>query len=209
MGDSDISEELLRNTGETLALFDQAMTGFEHPAAHRAHRWKLTQVAQHEDSIELVRDASHRRLLSWAYAQYRKIDTCNLQQLQWQFIHGDPNPENLLVEDNRIVGLLDFGDSCHNPRICDLAICLPYLMMDQADPQATARLVVGGYESVLPLSALERECLFPLVLGRLANTLSVAAQRRRIEPDHPNWFVSEERAWRLLARLQRFDHLLI
>jgi hypothetical protein len=49
---------------------------------------------------------------------------------------------------------------------------------------------------------LEHELLWPLMLGRLASTISMAVLRRQIDPDHPNWFVSEAKAWRLLEQLR-------
>jgi hypothetical protein len=54
----------------------------------------------------------------------------------------------------------------------------------------------------------------PLVCGRLAVTVSMAAERRQIDPSHPAWFISEQVAWDLLAFLrnlgagQGIKHLL-
>ncbi|MDZ4731768.1 MAG: phosphotransferase [Xanthomonadales bacterium] len=198
----DISDNIRRNVGISLARFDQAMKEFDHPAAHRNHRWDLTQARQHERAMELVNDTQNAQLLGWAFACYKKINTGKLKQVKWQFIHGDANPENILMQDDQVIGLLDFGDSCHNPRICELAICLPYLMMDQPDPLAAAKPVIEGYESISPLTELELELLWPLVLGRIATTISVATKRRQLDSNHPNWFVSEARAWQLLGQLR-------
>ena len=51
----------------------------------------------------------------------------------------------------------------------------------------------------------ELAVLFPLVCGPLCTTLSIAAERRQIAPDHPNWFVTEERAWALVEKLYPID----
>ncbi|HLF29882.1 MAG TPA: phosphotransferase, partial [Xanthomonadales bacterium] len=111
-------------------------------------------------------------------------------------------PENIRVVDGQVIGLLDFGDSCFNPAVCELAICLAYQMMNQADPWAVARSIIDGYESLRPLSTQEKALLEPLVCGRLAASLSVATERRRIDQGNANWFVSETPAWSLLARLR-------
>jgi hypothetical protein len=42
---SDISKHLRFDLGKSLARFDQALAGFEHPAAHRQHRWNLADAA--------------------------------------------------------------------------------------------------------------------------------------------------------------------
>jgi len=202
LAQSDISKGIRISLGKTLAEFDLAVALFDHPAAHRLHRWDLTRAYQHFDNLSLVADPVKRTLLSWAQDQYTKLVTGNISQVNWQFIHGDANPENILIDGDRVVGLLDFGDSCFNPRICELAICLPYLMMEQQDPIAAALPVVHAYNKSSALSSAELNLLWPLILGRLATTISVATARRQMDPDHPNWFVSEQHAWSLLEQLR-------
>lgn len=205
---TDISTLLRFNLGETLARFDLAMAGFDHPAAHRRHRWDLAAAEQHRAKTAWVEDPEKRTLLRWAFAQMTNCISAVLPGLPWQFIHGDANPENIRVAGDRVVGLLDFGDSCYNPAVCDLAICLAYQMMDQVDPWTAAAPVIAGFESVRPLASSERRILLPLVCGRLAVTICVASERRRIDADNANWFVSENPAWRLLSYLQSSGNVL-
>ena len=198
----DISRQMRLDLGTVLARFDLAMLGFDHPQAHRKHRWDLADAGQHQARVNLVQEPEKRELLAWAFAQWTNFASPFLAALPWQFIHGDGNPENIRLVDGRVIGLLDFGDSCYNPAVCELAICLAYQMMNQADPWAVARSIIDGYESLRPLSTQEKALLEPLVCGRLAASLSVATERRRIDQGNANWFVSETPAWSLLARLR-------
>jgi len=198
---SDISNELLENVGVSVAEFARAMQDFDHPAAHRNHRWNLAESLQHEDKIELIEAPEKRELLTWAFGIFRAVRPA-LDDLPWQFIHGDAHDENLLVAGGRVVGLIDFGDCCHNPTVGDLAICLTYLMMRGDNPLAIARAIRRGYESVRPLLPAERDVLYPLICGRLAVSLCIANARKRIDPDNPNWFGGEARTWRFLRVLQ-------
>ena len=204
---SDISEGLRTSVGRSVAALGQSLATFDHPAAHRSHRWDLTRADQHKGAMDLLRDPQQRALLEWAFEQWSSKAAAYFDRLPWQFIHGDLNPENILVENGRISGILDFGDCGFNPAVCDLAICLAYQMMEQADPLAVAAQVVAGYQSLRRLSPTEESVLLPLALGRLAVTISVATARRQLDADHPNWFVSEASAWRLLARLSALDDL--
>ena len=199
---SDISEDLRFELGKSLARFDQALADFDHPAAHRQHRWNLADAGQHLGKVALIADPPRRELLSWALDQFTQTIAPLLKSLPWQFIHGDGNPENIRIQNGRVSGLLDFGDSCYNPAVCELAICLAYQMMDVADPMKTAEQVISGYESVRPLSAAERSVLLPLACTRLAVSLCVAAERRTIDASNSNWFVTEAPAWRLLEWLR-------
>jgi len=177
------------------------MQGFDHPAAHRNHRWNLAEAGQHRDKISLVEDPEKQALLAWGFDAWERVKN-DLKSLQWQFIHGDMNRENILVRGDRVTGLVDFGDSCFNPVVCDLAICLAYVMMDRDDPLETAAIVTGAYHEIRPLTEAELSVLLPLVCGRLAVSIAVSMSRRRIAPDNPNWFGSEKSAWDLLVTLR-------
>jgi Ser/Thr protein kinase RdoA (MazF antagonist) len=198
---SDISIKLLKNTGKSLAAFDRAIEGFNHPAAHRNHRWNLAEAGQHVDKTSLVENEIHRDNVAWAFDLWKEVKPL-LGSLPHQVIHGDGNPENLLAEGDRIVGLVDFGDCCYAPRICELAICLAYLMMDRDDPMEAAGAVIDGYCSLIDLTEQELGVLFALVCGRLAVTVCMASARQQEDPENPTWFTSLAPALELLAKLR-------
>ena len=198
---SDISDELLKNVGISLAQYNLAMLGFDHPAAHRNHRWNLAEAGQHRDKISLLEDPEKQALLAWGFDAWEEVKS-NLKSLPWQFIHGDMNRENILVRGDWVTGLVDFGDSCFNPVVCDLAICLAYIMMDRADPLETAAIVTRAYHEIKPLNEAELSVLLPLICGRLVTSNAISTSRRGIDPDNPNWFGGEDSAWDLLTTLR-------
>lgn len=198
---SDISDELLFDLGKSLAKFNLAMQGFDHPAADRVHRWNLAAAEQHESKISFIDEAEKRQLLEWAFGMWRE-SKARLAGLPWQFIHGDAHDENVLVEAGQVSGLIDFGDCCYNPTVCELAICLTYLMMRGADPLHIAGVITAGYRQLRPLSAGELGMVYPLVCARLAVSVCVANKRKTIDPTNPNWFGGEAAAWRMMRRLQ-------
>lgn len=211
---SDISTDLAQDVGNVIALFDLTMENFDHPAAHRNHQWDLTEAGQHECKIELIDDPERQELLAWAFQIWFSDAQPKLSALPQQFIHGDAHDDNILLNRGRVSGLLDFGDSGFNPTICELATCLPYLMMGRDNPLEIAAGIVTAYHSTRPLCAEEISVLMPLVCGRLAVSVAMAAARRRISPHHPAWFISEEGAWGLLGFLRTtgaglgIEHLL-
>lgn len=200
---SDISDRTLHDVGRTVAGFNRVMQDFEHPAARRKHRWNLADAAQHAAKIVLVSATDKRELLDWAFTAWRAVKQ-RLGSLPWQFVHGDAHDENVLVQDEQVSGLIDFGDCCHNPTVCDLATCITYMMM-RGDPLHIARVILEGYEEVRPLSAAERGTLYPLVCGRLAASLCILNERKTIDPHNPNWFGGEGRTWELLYRMRKLS----
>jgi len=201
---TDISEKLIENVGETLGRYHSAMQGFDHPAAHRNHRWNLVEAGQHRKKIELLKDPLQKDLMGWGFDTWEGARDA-LKSMPWQFIHGDMNRENILVKEGKVTGLVDFGDACYNPAVCDVAICLTYMMMDRESPLEAKDVLIGGYRKIQPLSDEELGVLLPLVCGRLASSIAVSTARREIDPDNPNWFGSEDSAWKLLNML---THLL-
>ena len=197
----DISVSLLQSVGKSLARFCKVMQGFDHPAARRDHRWNLATAGRHEKTIQWFGGGQQQELLAWAFRGWRRAQNC-FDSLHWQFVHGDAHDENWMVEHGRVTGLIDFGDCCYNPAICDLAICLAYLMMRGAEPLPIAVAVSEGYKEVRALAADELAVLYPLICARLAVSLCVAMERKAIDPSNPNWFGGEESAWRLLRQLR-------
>jgi Ser/Thr protein kinase RdoA (MazF antagonist) len=198
---TDISVNLFKNAGEAVALYNQAMRDFDHPAARRDHRWNLATAGRHELGVAGFDEPDRRSLLKWAFRGWHAMRG-RLERLPWQFIHGDAHDENLLVQGERVSGLVDFGDCGHNPAICDLAICLTYLMMRDSDPLFVAAVVTEGYRSVRPVSGAELAALYPLICARLAVSLCVARERAAIDPTNPNWFGDVKSTWLLLQRLR-------
>ncbi|MBT8059248.1 MAG: hypothetical protein KJO33_06610, partial [Gammaproteobacteria bacterium] len=69
-------------------------------------------------------------------------------------------------------------------------------------PFEAAARVAAAYGAERSLSDIEQAVLFPLVCARLAVSVSIAAERKQLEPDHPNWFGSERLAWEVLPALK-------
>ena len=193
------------NLGRALGELDTALEQFDHPVAHRTHVWDLAAAPQHRHKITLVNDPARRRILEWAFHLYAAIAWPQLPHLPHSVIHGDANDENVLLSNGCVSAFLDFGDCLYNPTICELAIALAYAMLDQDTPLDSGAEVVQGYHAVHPLSKEELAVLFPLVCGRLATTVTMAAARRQINPRHPSWFVTEDKAWSLLEKLSNMD----
>ncbi len=195
------SAERCRALGSTLAQVALGLADLNSEAADRSHRWDLAAAALHRRHVGWIEDLDRRRVVDQAFQTFAAAWSSLGEFLPRGVIHGDANDENVLVEGDRIVGLLDFGDCLENPLICELAIALAYVMQRTAEPWKVAAHVVEGYHTLRPLQESEREALFPLILGRLAVTLTTCSERRRIDATRESWFASEEPAWKLLSRL--------
>ncbi|MGR3292362.1 MAG: aminotransferase class III-fold pyridoxal phosphate-dependent enzyme, partial [Paracoccaceae bacterium] len=95
-------------------------------------------------------------------------------------------------------GLIDLGDMCTNPRVCDLAITGAYMVLDHPTPEAALCALVAGYHSVYPLSTKEIDLLWPLLRMRLAVSVVNSTLMASDNPDDPYVVISQRPAWDFL-----------
>src|SRR4029079_14730410 len=196
---------LREHLGRTLAAMDLALERLSHAAARRTHVWDLTVIGQQRAKVSLIESSDKRRQADWLFHLWAALAEPRFSELPRSIIHADANEDNVLVRGDRVVGLIDFGDALENPTVCELAIGATYAMLDEDDPIDAAADAVAGYDVVRTLSAAERDVVFPLICGRLAASVAISAERERIDPLHPTWFVSRDAAWRAIDALAKID----
>ena len=98
----------------------------------------------------------------------------NFPQLPTQIIHRDPNPDNLIIQDGRVAGFVDFDLTRILPRIFDICYAATGILCDaypHVSPDTrlnffqTAKAIWQGYDSVSPLTAEEWTALPDMVLA--------------------------------------------
>ncbi|HEY1315143.1 MAG TPA: phosphotransferase [Steroidobacteraceae bacterium] len=190
---------MLESIGAGIATIGAALSGFSHPAMHRALQWDLRRAGmarEHTGLLPLTRRARILRLFS----EWEEIDWSNLPH---SVVHGDANDHNVLIGDGRMLGLLDFGDMVYSATVCDLAIVLAYAMLGERQPLCAGAHIVAAYQRRHPLTEAEQRVLLPLVLSRLCMSVCYSAHNRARNPGDPYQVVSEAAAWDLLDTLER------
>ena len=200
--------DLLRDFGRVLGEVDAALLDFRHPAMNRHLPWDLTHAAETIGRYQsYLTDPARQAIVARHLARFQAEVAPRLPELRRSAIHSDANDYNILVtpdpkQPRRLAGLIDFGDMVHACTIFDLAIAAAYVMMDKPDPLAAAAHLVAGYHAALPLSDLELELLYPLILARLSVSVVMSAYQQTLHPDDPYIVISEKPAWALLGRLE-------
>jgi 4-aminobutyrate aminotransferase-like enzyme/Ser/Thr protein kinase RdoA (MazF antagonist)/murein DD-endopeptidase MepM/ murein hydrolase activator NlpD len=204
---------LLAELGQALGQVDATLADFSHPACTRELKWDLRRATWIAPRVNAISDPARRSIVARIVEDFEHRISPALEELSQQAIYGDANDHNLLVDYDphgaqRLAGILDFGDMCFTPKVCEVAIAVAYAMMGESDPVAAAAAVVAGYHSALPLSDTELTLVFPLALTRLAVSVVNSALSQQERPDDPYITVSEAPAWALLERLHRHDPAL-
>lgn len=184
------SPELLRNLGRKLGQLARALADFDHPAVHRDFHWDL---------------ANGNRIIneySGLIAERELVLKCRYElntDLRRSVIHGDANDYNLLVESDRITGLIDFGDMVYSWTIGDLAVALAYVVLGKDDPFAAASPVIEGYAE--EFESYPQDVLWNLVRLRLAMSVCIAAYQLRQRPDNKYLEISQKAIAKTLPKL--------
>ena len=188
----DQSLKLLHNLGSELGRLDRALSSFDHPALHRDFHWDLANgLRVIRDYESLIANKNLRQLISAFADNFEREFVPLLPQLRRSVIHGDANDFNILVNDDRIVGLIDFGDMVHSYVVAELAVAIAYAVLGKADPLAVASTIAAGYDQQNPLTEIERQILWPLVLMRLCMSVCLAAEQQRQQPDNQYLRISQ------------------
>jgi 4-aminobutyrate aminotransferase-like enzyme/Ser/Thr protein kinase RdoA (MazF antagonist) len=195
---------LLEHLGAEIGSLTQAFRGFDHAALHRDFYWDLARgraiVAEYRSMIEDPEVGSGVDTLMERFDRYAAP---LLSWLPCSAIHGDLNDFNVLVEGDRVSGVVDFGDMVYGYTVGDLAIAAAYAMLDSDDPIAVTAHLARGYRERHPLKEVEIAALFPLAALRLATSACVAANQQRQRPDNAYLGVSQAAITRTLPKLAR------
>jgi len=191
--------EKLEALGRLLGEIDLRLADFSHPAAIREFKWDLKRAGWIRDYLHFIPDAARRALVEKILARYDAEVAPALEALRHNVIHGDANDHNVLVERGEL-SLIDFGDVHWTITVAEIAIACAYAACSKGDPLNSISSVLRGYAQIFPLEEREIELLFPLILMRLAVSVTNSTYLTTLRPD-PYVIVSEQPAWRAIEKL--------
>ena len=199
LGKTDHTEEVLESFGTLLGRMDSQLLKIRNPVIEaRRYEWDTLHIDLTRKYSKLISNPADRKLVDYFYMEYNELVRPRVSELRQSIIHGDVNDLNVLVKDNKVTGIIDFGDLLYSLLINDLAIALSYIMFDKKDPLKWALPVIRGFCKILPLEIEEIDVLYYLVAARLCIGVSHAAHAKKIHPDNKYMTISEKSSWRLL-----------
>lgn len=172
---STIRRDTARDLGARLAELDLALHGFSHAGENPVLLWDLQRLPELRELLGCIDSAAVSSSVAAVIDDYERNVAPRIAALRCQVIHGDANPENVLLDEcgQRVTAFIDFSDSLNAPLIFDLAISGAYLRTREDDSLALIAPFVAAYHSVLPLHDAEFDLLFDLVRARLAMTIAI------------------------------------
>lgn len=186
--------------GRFLGEMDRALAGFKHQGAHRRFKWDLQYALDAEKGLLHIKDHDKRRLAAYFLLQFETIVLPLIPELRHAVIHNDANDQNVLTQNGKITGLIDFGDVTYSPVINNLAVALAYALLDEKEPLETAARMIKGYHSRYKLTRTEVGLLYYLIAARLSVSVILSAEKKAKGSGNEHHFHSEKPAWHFLNR---------
>jgi len=195
------NKTLFVSLGSLLAKLDKTLTNQRYLSIMaRRHEWDILQIDLSIPYSKLITDVSHRRLVEYFYLQYNEQVRPLLPKLRYSVIHADANDLNVLVKDNQIAGLIDFGDSVYSLLINELAVAITYGMFGKQEPLQWAIPIISSYSTIIQPTEEEADILYYLVAARLCISVCQSAHAKIINPDDKYLTISEQPALSLLEQ---------
>lgn len=200
---------LYEDLGFFLGRMDSLLQGFSDPAIHRRYTWDLATAADANAKLKFIKDHEQRRIVSYFLLQFDTEVAPVLSSLRQAYIHNDANDYNVLVNGDKVSGLIDFGDMVYSALINNLAVACTYAMLNTADPLDAAGKIVNGYHASCPLHEQETDLLYYLIAARLCISVTESAYNASLHSENQHHFLTEKPAWELLYRLIQLNPLKV
>ncbi|MCZ2338944.1 MAG: aminotransferase class III-fold pyridoxal phosphate-dependent enzyme [Chitinophagales bacterium] len=197
----DKDRKLYESLGAFLGEMDSILNGLYISAAERYLSWDICRASDAVEHLQNIHDPEKSRIAGYFLLQFHTEVFPKLNHLRKAIIHNDANDYNVLVSDDKVVGLIDFGDMVWSALINNLAIACTYAMLDTNDPIEKASWVIGAYHRVYPLQLQEIDLLYYLIASRLSISVTQSATQMQKKSNNAHHFLTDTQAWDLLQKL--------
>jgi hydroxylysine kinase len=195
-----MTTDMRRHLGETLAELAQKLKPIQ--SSPRELLWDIAQLpALRPLAAELPARLGSTQLTA-LIDRFQQETEPRLRQLRTQLVHNDFNLDNILIDAEKITGILDFGDMTNTALANDIAVAACYQLDDGPDLIQPAIDLIVGYHQTTPLTAEERDLLPGLILARMTARVIIPRWRALRFPGNEEYILrSTAMASRHLDRL--------
>ncbi len=202
------TKTLFKSLGRFIAKLDLKLQSFDNKTIKaRQWHWDMQYLYLNKKYIKDIPSAKDRNLINYFFQQFEENVIPVLPKLRKSIIHGDANEWNVLVNNGKVTGIIDFADLAHTPLIFELAITIAYACLYVENPLEWASNIIESYHNVLPIEETEIALLYYLIAARLCISVCNSAHSKKVNPGNEYAFISEKPAWKLLHHWMNINPL--
>lgn len=199
--ENQAGQELWASLGTFTASFHKVLRGFRsYEIEARQIIWDLSKAQLNEPKMKYITDHEKRSQVLFFMNHFKQEILPIIHEFPSQIIQNDGNDWNFITEHQDVTGIIDFGDTCFAPKMCDLAITLTYMLLDVESPIDAGEIFLKAYTQEEKLSEREVDLLYYLIGLRMSVSLINSAHGKVISPNNHYLVVSERPAWKLLKK---------
>ena len=197
----DIDKESISYSqlGSFIGRLDGVLESFSDPSAKRIFPWDIKNIDFLRKHSKIFNDKKKETIISYYIKEYEKNILPKQHLLRKRIIHNDCNDHNIIVNnDNKIKGIIDFGDMVYTYVAGEPAVCIAYAVLGKNKPFSIAGRILKGFCKTYPLLEDEINSIIYLVCIRLSISVTMAKYRSEIFPENKYLMVSNIKAWEFL-----------
>ncbi len=201
-GDGYLRPAQLAGLGDLAGRTCRALAAFDHPGVDRVLQWDLRHAMRTVEVLAPhVADAHRREVIESAAAAGWRIVSGLAEDLPVQVIHGDITGDNVVCNESGLPdGLIDFGDLMRSWTVAELAVAVATLLRHDGCEAATTLPAIHAFHAVRPLSPVEIDALWPLVVMRSAALVVSGIHQSCIDADNDYASSALDDEWRIFER---------
>jgi homoserine kinase type II len=170
-----MNELQLKQVGVLMGKLHASLKDFQ-PSVKKS-AWEIDELKKLvKDSTESLHErgyANAKELISFVYSELEKFNFSNI--LPKGITHQDIKPENILIHEGSISGIIDFDNSYHGTLLDDIATTIIWTCFEDGELiQSRVDALLTGYESIRPLETEESESFKDRIRFRLLREVFIS-----------------------------------
>ncbi len=191
--------------GNFMGNLSKVLENFIHSGASRKFEWDIQNLKILQERVQYIEQRNNRDIVNRVIDRYEKTVIPKINYLRKSIIHNDGNDRNIIINNSRVKGIIDFGDMVHSFTVLEAAVCMSYIGQNTKKPLDPMFDFLTGFRSKYPLHHEELFSILPMVCIRLCISLTMSAWRKKLFPENDYLIVSEHSSWVLLKFLQTIN----
>jgi len=199
IGDLNSSEQITNSLGVLLAKLNLKLQSWNNAVIKsRDSEWNLNSYSICKEYIGQIKNSKDRNLAEYFFQQYEFEVVPISRKLRKSIIHNDANEWNLLVQNDSVNGIIDFGDVSYSDLINELAIAIVYNSYRESNYLLWAEKLIASYNLIIPLEEIELKVLYYKISLRLCVSACNSAKAKNINSKNKYITHSESKIWKML-----------
>ncbi|XP_060878487.1 hydroxylysine kinase [Metopolophium dirhodum] len=207
-----INSEMTANFGFYVGRLTSILKTFNHDGFHRSHLWALEKCPEVLKFVEVFDQEKQQQTITTVINKFQSDVLLKADYLEKSVIHEDLNMNNIIIKDNKILGIIDVGDVVHSFTIFDFSVALCYLIMHEfKDNNAKLSNVhiknfVEAYEKQYRnLNDFEVSIIHTCICARICQSLVLGKKSSLRDLSNSYILSTQKNGWRALEELMNIE----